>query len=129
MTTERTASLINLPAVGTVEKAGLIVTALLVAVNYLIGSKELAVGTAAGGILFTANFMAIRFLVNAIIGKAYTKGFGIFAFVMKLAVFLGIVVAMFVFAKVDLFGFFIGVTGVVIVIIGVSLKGSKDGTL
>ena len=129
MTTERTVSLINLPAVGTVEKAGLIVTALLTGVNYLIGSKELAVGTAAGGLLFTANFMAIRFLVNAIIGKAYTKGFGIFAFVIKMAVFLGLVAAMFVFAKVDLFGFFIGVTGVVIVIIGVSLKGSKDGTL
>ncbi|HML95401.1 MAG TPA: hypothetical protein PKC29_08250 [Thermodesulfobacteriota bacterium] len=129
MTTERTASLINLPTVGTVEKAGLIVTALLVAVNYLIGSKELAVGTAAGGILFTANFMAIRFLVNAIIGKAYTTGFGIFAFVIKMAVFVAIVAAMFIFAKVDLFGFFIGVTGVVIVIIGVSLKGSKDGTL
>jgi hypothetical protein len=129
LTTERTASLINLPAVGTVEKAGLIVTALLAGINYLIGSKELAVGTAAGGLLFTANFMAIRFLVNAIIGKAHTKGFGIFAFVLKMVVFLGLVAAMFVFAKFDLFGFFIGVTGVVIVIIGVSLKGSKDGTL
>jgi hypothetical protein len=129
LTTERTVSLINLPAAGTVEKAGLIVTALLAGVNYLIGSKELALGTAAGGLLFTANFMAIRFLVNAIIGKAYTKGFGIFAFVIKMVVFLGLVAAMFVFAKVDLFGFFIGVTGVVIVIIGVSLKGSKDGTL
>jgi len=39
------------------------------------------------------------------------------------------VAALFVFAKVNLYGFFIGVTGVVIVIIGESLKGSKDGTL
>ena len=102
--TERTVSLFNIPSIGRVEKSGLVVTVLLSVVNYLIGSKELAVGTATGGILFTANFMAIRFIVNALVAK-------------------------FLFAKVDLFGFFIGVTGVVIVIIGESLRGSKDGTL
>lgn len=127
--TERTASLINLPSIGRVEKTGLVVTALLFVVTYLIGSRELAVGTAAGGILFTANFMAIRFIVNALIGKSTAKAFAIFAFVIKMAVFIAIVVAIFLFAKVDLFGFFVGVTGVVIVIIGESLRGSKDGTL
>ncbi len=127
--TERTASLINIPSIGRVEKTGLIVTALLFVATYFLGSKELAVGTAAGGILFTANFMAIRFIVNALIGKSTTKAFAIFAFVIKMAVFIAIVVSIFLFAKVDLFGFFIGVTGVVIVIIGESLRGSKDGTL
>lgn len=127
--TERTVSLINIPSIGRVEKSGLVVTALLTVVNYLIGSKDLAVGTAAGGILFTANFMAIRFIVNALVAKSTPKAFAIFAFVVKMAVFIAIVIAMFLFAKVDLFGFFIGVTGVVIVIIGESLRGSKDGTL
>ena len=127
--TERTVSLINIPSIGRVEKSGLVVTALLTVVNYLIGSKDLAVGTAVGGILFTANFMAIRFIVNALVAKSTPKAFAIFAFVIKMAVFIAIVIAMFLFAKVDLFGFFIGVTGVVIVIIGESLRGSKDGTL
>jgi len=127
--TERTVSLINIPSIGRVEKSGLVVTALLTVVTYLIGSKDLAVGTAAGGILFTANFMAIRFIVNALVAKSTPKAFAIFAFVVKMAVFIAIVIAMFLFAKVDLFGFFIGVTGVVIVIIGESLRGSKDGTL
>jgi hypothetical protein len=112
-----------------VERSGLAVTAILMVVCYFIGSRDLAVGTAAGGILFTANFMAIRFLVNALIANSYPKGFGIFAFILKMAVFIAIVVALFLFAKVNLYGFFIGVTGVVIVIIGESLRGSKDGTL
>lgn len=127
--TERTASLINIPSIGRVERSGLAVTAILMVVCYFIGSRELAVGAAAGGILFTANFTAIRFLVHALVGKSHTKGFGIFAFVIKMAVFIAIVVALFLFAKVNLYGFFIGVTGVVIVIIGESLRGSKDGTL
>ncbi len=127
--TERTASLINIPSIGRVERSGLAVTSILMVVCYFVGSRELAVGTAAGGILFTANFMAIRFLVNALISNSYPKRFGIFAFIIKMAVFIAIVAALFVFAKVNLYGFFIGVTGVVIVIIGESLKGSKDGTL
>jgi hypothetical protein len=127
--TERTATLINIPSIGRVERTGLAVTGILMVVSYFIGSRELAVGTAAGGILFTANFMAIRFLVNALVAKSSPKGFGIFAFVIKMAVFIAIVVALFLFAKVNLYGFFIGVTGVVIVIIGESLRGSKDGTL
>lgn len=129
MATERTASLLSIPTVGRVEKSGLVVTAILFVVNYLLGSREFAVGTAAGGILFTANFMAIRFLVNALISKSTPKAFAIFAFVIKMAVFIAIVVSIFLFAKVDLYGFFIGVTGVVVVIIGESLRGSKDGTL
>ncbi len=127
--TERTASLINIPTIGRVERSGLAVTAILMVVNYFVGSKELAVGTAAGGILFTANFMAIRFLVNTLVSNSYPKGFGIFAFIIKMAVFIAIVVCLFIFARVNLYGFFIGVTGVVIVIIGESLRGSKDGTL
>ncbi len=126
---ERTASLINIPTIGRVERSGLAVTGILIVVCYLAGSRDLAVGAAAGGLLFTANFMAIRFLVNALIANSYPKGFGIFAFILKMAVFVAIVAGLFIFAEVSLYGFFIGVTGVVIVIIGESLKGSKNGTL
>ncbi|MEQ9619121.1 MAG: ATP synthase subunit I [Deltaproteobacteria bacterium] len=129
MITERTASLFSIPTIGRVEKSGLVVTAILFAVNYFLGSREFALGTAAGGILFVANFMAIRFLVNALVSKSAPKAFAIFAFVIKMAVFIAIVISIFLFAKVDLYGFFIGVTGVVVVIIGESLRGSKDGTL
>jgi hypothetical protein len=46
-----------------------------------------------------------------------------------MAVFIGIVVFLLIFTKINIYGFFIGVTGVVIVIIGESLRGNKDGAL
>lgn len=127
--TESKESLIILPQIGRVEKGGLIVTVLLTAASFFLGSKELAFGVLAGGVLFTANFMAIRFLVNALVSNAYPKGFGIFVFIVKMLVFVGIVITIFLLAKVNIYGFFIGVTGVIIVIIGEGLRGSKDGAL
>lgn len=127
--TESKESLIILPQIGRVEKSGLIVTLLLTAASYVLGSQELAFGVLAGGVLFTANFMAIRFLVNVLIANTYPKAFGIFAFVMKMLVFVGIVISIFLLVKVNIYGFFIGVSGVVLVIIGESLRGGKDGSL
>jgi len=127
--TEKTTSLINIPSIGRVEKSGLIVTAILVAVSYLLGYKELALGIAAGGILFTANFVAIRFIASALISNSHPKGFGIFALIIKMLIFIGIVVSIFMFAEISIYGFFIGVTAIVIIIVGESLRGSKDGTL
>ena len=127
--TESKESLITLPQIGRVEKTGLIVTVLLTAVAYVLGSMGLAAGVLAGGVLFTANFIAIRFLVNALIANAYPTSFGIFMLVMKMLVFVAIVITIFLFAKVNIYGFFIGVTGIIVVIIGESLRGSKDGSL
>lgn len=127
--TESKESLITLPQIGRVEKVGLIVTVLLTAVAYVLGSMGLAAGVLAGGVLFTANFIAIRFLVNALIANAYPTSFGIFMLVMKMLVFVAIVITIFLFAKVNIYGFFIGVTGIIVVIIGESLRGSKDGSL
>lgn len=127
MTTEREESLITLPQIGTVEKAGLIVTLALTAVCYVIGSSALALGAVAGGVLFTANFMAIRFLVTSMVTNSYPKAFSIFIFIIKMLVFIGIVVSIFLLGDVNIYGFFIGVTGVVLVIIGESLRGGKDG--
>lgn len=129
MTTEKTASLINIPSVGNVEIISLIVTAVLAVVSYLVGSRELAFGVAAGGVLFTANFVAIRFVVNALVSNTSSTGFGIFAFIIKMAIFIGIVASLFVFTEINIYGFFIGVTGVVIVIIGESLRRSTNGSL
>ena len=125
--TQREESLITLPQIGTVEKVGLIVTLVLTAVCYAIGSSGLALGALAGGVLFTANFMAIRFLVTSMVMGSYPKAFSIFIFIIKMLVFIGIVVSIFLFAEVNIYGFFIGVTGVVLVIIGESLRGGKDG--
>ncbi len=127
--TEKTTSLINIPSVGNVEIISIVVTTILAVVCYLVGSRELAFGVAAGGVLFTANFVAIRFVVNALVSKTSSTGFGIFAFIVKMAIFIGIVVSLFVFTAISIYGFFIGVTGVVIVIIGESLRGSANGTL
>jgi len=115
--------------IGRVEKSGLIVTSILVIVNAVIGSSELAFGTAAGGLLFTANFLAIRLVVEIIVKNSYPKGFSIFAFLLKMTILIGIVFVLFLFTNINLYGFFIGVTGVVIVIIGEGLKGSKNGSL
>lgn len=127
--TESKESLVTLPQIGTVEKVGLIVTLILTAVCYVLGSSALALGALAGGVLFTANFMAIRFLVTAMLTNAYPKAFSIFIFIIKMLVFIGIVVSIFLLANVSIYGFFIGVSGVVLVIIGASLKGGSDGTL
>lgn len=127
--TEKTTSLINIPSVGNVEIISLIVTAILAVVCYLVGSRELAFGVAAGGVLFTANFVAIRFVVNALVSNTSSTGFGIFAFILKMLIFVGIVASLFIFTDVNIYGFFIGVTGVVIVIIGESLRRSTNGSL
>ncbi len=127
--TQRVASLINLPSIGRIEKTGIIVTAILSGVIYLLGYEEFAVGVAAGGLLFAVDFVAIRFIVNALITNKYSKAFAIFSFIIKMAVFIAIIVSIFMFAEVNLFGFFVGVTAFVIVIIGESLRGQSDGTL
>ena len=48
MIIKKASNLINIPSVGKVEIISLVVTALLVVVNYLIGSKQMALGVAAG---------------------------------------------------------------------------------
>ncbi len=126
--TEKTTSLINIPSI-TVEIISLIVTAILVVVSYLVGSRELAFGVAAGGVLFTANFIAIRFVVNVLVSNTSSTSFGIFVFIIKMLIFIGIVASLFIFTDVNIYGFFIGVTGVVLVIIGESLRRSTNGSL
>ena len=116
-------------SLGRVEKSGIVVTGILVLVNLILGSGALAIGVAVGGLLVIANFLAIRLLVGALIGKAYTKGYSIFILLVKMLVLVALVVAFFLFTKLNIYGFFIGVSGVVVVIIGESLRGSKDGAL
>ncbi len=113
---------------GRVEKGGLVVTAILVGINGLVGSQALALGVAVGGLLVIVNFLVIRLLAGALIGKAYTKVFGIFIVLVKTFVLIAFVASLFLFTKVNIYGFFIGVTGVVIVIIGESLRGNNDGS-
>ncbi|MGB3364280.1 MAG: ATP synthase subunit I [Thermodesulfobacteriota bacterium] len=127
--TQKAISLINIASVGKVEIYSLIVTAILVVINYLVGSQQMALGVAAGGILFTANFVAIRFVVNALVSNSSSVGFGIFAFIIKMAVLIAVVATIFIFTEINIYGFFIGVTGVVIVIIGENLRRSTNGSL
>lgn len=127
--TSSSMSLTQTITLGRVEKGGIVVTAILVAINGLLGSQALALGVALGGLLVIANFLAIRLLVGALIGRAYTKGFSIFIVLIKMLVMVALVICLFLFTEVNIYGFFIGVTGVVIVIIGESLRGKKDGSL
>ncbi len=108
-----------------IEKTALIVTLVIVSANALLGYRDMAMGAAAGGFLFTANIIAIRFIVNLLIGQKQTKAFSIFAIVVKMIMLIALAVGLFVFTKINIYGFFIGVTGVVIVLIGESLRGNK----
>src|SRR3990172_3128274 len=82
MTTEimKITSLITL---GRVEKHGLIVTGILVAINAIVGSSELALGAGVGGGLVLVNFLAIRLVVGALIGGAHSKGFSVFVLMIN----------------------------------------------
>lgn len=127
--TEKAISPISIASLGKVEIYSLVVTAILVAVNYMLGSPQMALGVAAGGVLFTANFVAIRFVVNALVSNSSSVGFGIFAFIIKMSVLVGVVATIFIFTEINIYGFFIGITGVVIVIIGENLRRSTNGSL
>ncbi|MGE5446379.1 MAG: ATP synthase subunit I [Ignavibacteriales bacterium] len=114
---------------GRIEKQGLIVTAILMSINALIGSRDLSLGAGLGGGLVLLNFLSIKLIVSALIGGGYSKGFSIFAILIKMAILIGVVVSLFMFVKLNIYGFLIGVVGVVIVIIGEGLRGDKDGAL
>lgn len=114
---------------GRVEKSGIVVTGILTLVNIFLGSKELAYGVAMGGILVVANFLGIRLLVGALLGGAYSQGFSMSAIFIKMAFLIALAVVLFTFTNVNIYGFLIGVTGVVLVIIGEGLRGRKDGSL
>jgi uncharacterized membrane protein YkgB len=108
-----------------IEKSALIVTLIIISINALLGYRDMALGVAAGGFLFTANVIAIRFIVNLLIGQKQTKAFSIFAIVLKMILLVALAVGLFIFTKINIYGFFIGVSGVVIVLIGESLRGNR----
>ena len=108
-----------------IEKSALIVTLIIISINALLGYRDMALGVATGGFLFTANIIALRFIVDLLIGQKQTKAFSIFAIVLKMILLVALAVGLFVFTKINIYGFFIGVTGVVIVLIGESFRGNK----
>ena len=113
---------------GGTEIVSLIVIALLFAGNYLINQKEIAIGVVAGGLLFLVDFIAIKFLVNSMLTKRYTTQFNIFLFIVKLLILLGILMALLIFAKLNIYGFIIALTTIVFVIVGSGLKGNNNGS-
>ncbi|MGH7885460.1 MAG: hypothetical protein ACRENO_07170, partial [Thermodesulfobacteriota bacterium] len=91
-------------------------------VNLIIGQKGISLGILLGGLLFTFDYTAIRFIVKLLTEKKYNLGFSLFLILIKLLILLGIIACLFLFAKVNFYGFIIGLTSVVIIIIGKSLK-------
>jgi hypothetical protein len=112
-----------------VEKQGLIVTGILVAINALLGSNELALGAGVGGLLIIVNFLAIRLVVGALVGGAHSKGFSVFVLLIKMVILIGLVTALFIFTRINIYGFLLGMVGVIIVIVGEGLRGKKNGAL
>ena len=113
---------------GGTEIAALIVIAIIFTGNYLINQKEIAIGAAVGGLLFLIDFIVIKFIVNSILTKRFSTQFAVILFTLKLLVLLGILLALLIFAKLNIYGFIIALTGIVIVIIGRGLRGNNNGT-
>ena len=114
---------------GGVEKVSIVVIAIIAAGNFIMGESGIAYGVIIGGLLFTADYTSIRFIVKTLTEKKYNLNFCIFLLVIKLLILSAILIALFLFAKVNFYGFIIGLTAVVIIIIGKGLKGNNDGTL
>lgn len=114
--------------VGPVEKISLVVVAVISILILITGQKEMALGAVAGGLLFIADFAVIRVLVQSYITKTGSLGFNLFLIALKFLLFLLIIVSLLLFAKLNIYGFIIALTAVVIVIIVTGLKGNKDGT-
>ena len=106
-----------------VEKLSLAVTALLFAVNIAIGQREIAVGIAVAGVLFLLDYVAIRFIVRSLAENRYSLSFSIFILVIKMLALLAIIAVLLLFAKLNIYGLIIGLTSVVIIIIGKGFKG------
>lgn len=115
---------------GRVEKFGLIAGAVIGAVLGVIGSLEMAVGSLVGSVLVVINYVVIRLLVGALVGGGHSTKYAVFMTFAKLAVLVAIVLAAFIFAKINIYGFLIGVFAVVMVIIAEGLRGSsRDASL
>lgn len=125
--TESKKSIKQLLFTGT-EKAALVVVSILAVANYLMGEKEIAAGIIVGGLLFTADFIAIKLIVNSLTTKDSSLAYNIFLFVIKLLILLLVVGVLLLFAKLNIYGFFIALTAVILVIAGSGLKGNKNGT-
>ena len=106
-----------------VEKLSLAATALLFAVNIAIGQREIAVGIAVAGVLFLLDYVAIRFIVRSLAENRYSLSFSIFILVIKMLALLAIIAVLLLFAKLNIYGLIIGLTSVVIIIIGKGFKG------
>ncbi len=110
------------------EKAALVVVAILAVVNFLMNERDIAIGIVAGGVLFTADFIALRLIVNSLTSQSHSLSFSIFLFVMKLLILILIIGVLLIFANLNIYGFFIALTAVVLVIVGSGLRGNKNGT-
>lgn len=112
-----------------VEKIAVVVIVLMTLVNFFLGQTQIAYGILIGGLLFTADYMGIRFIIISLTEKKYSLGFSIFLLLIKLLILALMILILFLFAKVNIYGFIIGLTAVVIIIIGKGIKGNNDGTL
>ena len=110
------------------DKVALLVIFILASVNYLINEKQIAAGILTGGVLFIADFIAIRLIVSSLTNKTHSPSFTIFLFVIKMLILLFVIGALLIFAKLNIYGFFIALTAAILVIAGSGLKGNKNGT-
>ncbi|MEM4408457.1 MAG: hypothetical protein QXI19_06915 [Candidatus Caldarchaeum sp.] len=116
-----------LPKPGRVEWVGAWVTVVLSLFAAILGSLALAVGVVSGGGLAILNFLAIRMIVGLIVGEKRSKGGALLIVLVKMAVLVALVLGLFIFTRINIYGFLLGVIGVVFVVVAESMRGSKNG--
>ncbi len=119
----------KIPKPGRTEVLSLAVTAVLASLSLFFGLRSLAFGVGVGGVMLVGNFLAIRMVVSIIASGGQSRAFVIFVLLVKLLALIALVAALFAFARIDILGFMIGVLGVVLVILGDSLRSTGDGAL
>ena len=114
--------------IGNVEKYSVVVLLILALGNYLLTDKAISIGILIGGAVFIVDVIVIKIIVKLITESPDSLVLTIVLFIIKFLILVLIVALLFKVAKVNIYGFIIGLTAVVIVIIGSGLKGLKHGT-
>ena len=133
MTPESVASW-TVPAISSIQRTNVVLVALAAAILALFASPASAIGCLLGGAVVIANLWilaALGRLLLAAAGAGISKGaarLGAFAIPMKLFIVVGLVYLVFTRARVDGFGFAVGVLTQMAAIIIETGRASVRGT-
>jgi len=114
----------------TLTAASGILLALLVGGGWIFGSQQFAAGIACGGLLALGNTFWLKRSIERAMGLEPRQAgrFAVFRYVVRLAVLAGLLYLFIVKIGIDIIGLVLGLSVLVIVIIGCSLyRAARNG--